>query len=159
MERKRTLQRFLIFTSAIMITILFGITASSSFEAVSTEENGDVAIQGYDTVAYFTENKPVKGEPAYDHMWQGARWLFANSRHRDLFVENPRKYAPRYGGFCSGAMVLGSKVRSDPQAWKIIDGKLYLNYEKAGMEQFALDADKNIPIADANWAKLNEPMN
>ncbi len=145
-----------VFPAALMVMLLVGMGSLSAFEAVSTDDDGVVAIQGYDTVAYFTENKAVRGEQNFNHIWEGARWLFSSAGHRDLFAQNPRKYAPRYGGFCSGAMQRGAKVRSDPQAWKIIDGKLYLNYTKVGIERFAADAENSVPIADANWQQLKE---
>ena len=97
-------------------------SASALARAPINSDDGGVTIKGYDAVAYFTEGAPVRGDPAHEHEWQGARWQFSSAEHRDLFAAEPDRYAPRYGGFCSGAMALGWKFRADPKAWKIIDG-------------------------------------
>jgi hypothetical protein len=85
-----------------------------------------VAIKGYDPVAYFTEGKPVKGDPTISHEWDEARYLFANARNRATFVAAPERYAPQFAGLCATGLAFGQKVEADPQAWKIVDGKLYL---------------------------------
>jgi hypothetical protein len=126
---------------------------AAAFEPVSTD-GGNVAIEGYDAVAYFTEGEPVRGSPDYEHEWQGARWQFSNAEHRDLFAGAPDRYAPRYGGFCSGAMAAGRTFRADPEAWRIIDGRLYLNFSQSGIERFEKDAEEMIPKADANWEEI-----
>ena len=123
--------------------------------AESVNKNaGNVAILGYDTVAYFTRAQPVEGSPRFEHAWQDATWRFSSAEHRDLFAVDPKRYAPRYGGFCAGAMARGFKRPIDPKAWVIIDDKLYLNYAKQTARKFAADADNQIPKADANWKRL-----
>jgi hypothetical protein len=116
----------------------------------------DVAIKGYDPVAYFTEGKPVPGKAQFEHEWQDARWRFSSADHRELFASAPDKYAPRYGGFCAGAMALGWKAPIDPEAWVIVDGRLYLNYDKDGRDEFAEEPAPQIAKADANWERLGE---
>jgi hypothetical protein len=118
----------------------------------TTDEN--VAIQGYDTVAYFVENKPVKGSPEFEHVWQGARWRFANAAHRDMFADDPVSYAPRFGGFCSGGITLGVMAPADPEAWTIVDGKLYLASSRGALERFTGDLAANIPKAEHNWDRI-----
>jgi hypothetical protein len=113
-----------------------------------------VAIKGYDTVAYFTIGQPTKGLSEFEYEWQGAKWHFANAEHRDLFVGNPDKYAPRFGGFCAMGMSMGMKFGADPEAWAVVDGKLYLNYDKPALEEFKQDAPSHIAKADANWDKM-----
>lgn len=132
---------------------LVGSLPAAAGEAINTTD-GDLAIKGYDAVAYFTESKPVKGDPAFETSWQGARWRFADDEHRELFTANPDRYAPRYGGFCAGAMAEGRKAPIDPEAWVIVDDRLYLNYSKDGRDEFAADADANIARAEANWERL-----
>ena len=85
-----------------------------------------VAIKGYDPVAYFTEGKPVKGDPSISHDWDEARYLFANAHNRAAFAAAPDKYAPQFAGLCATGLAFGQKVEADPQAWKVVDGKLYL---------------------------------
>lgn len=122
-------------------------------EAVNT--NGEsLAIKGYDPVAYFTESRPTKGRADFEHVWQDARWRFANAEHLALFAQDPESYAPQYGGFCAGAMALGWKAPIDPEAWTIVDGRLFLNYSKSGSDEFAQDPEPKIADADQNWEVL-----
>jgi YHS domain-containing protein len=120
----------------------------------TTDEN--VAIKGYDTVAYFVENRPMKGKPEFEHVWQGARWHFATAEHREMFAKDPLNYAPRYGGFCSGGMSLGVKATINPEAWAIIDGKLYLAFSERTMKRFTSDPETNIAKADSNWQRIGD---
>lgn len=113
----------------------------------------DIAILGYDTVAYFTEDRAVEGSAEFEHPWQGARWLFSSEDHRDLFASDPARYAPQYGGNCAGAMARGRVARVDPEAWVIVDDKLYLNYDKRYREEFVEDAGVQIARADAEWER------
>ncbi len=120
---------------------------------VNTDRHS-VAIKGYDTVAYFTVGKPLKGKEEFEHEWQGALWRFVSAQNRDLFAAEPERYAPRYGGYCAGGMALGRKARIDPEAFIIVDGQLYLNYNKRDRDEFADDSEAQIVEADRNWAKL-----
>lgn len=124
-------------------------------ERINTTEEG-IAIEGYDPVAYFTESRPVEGSPEWEHKWQDARWRFASPEHRAMFAENPESYAPRYGGHCAGAMANGILWSVDPEAWAIVDGKLYLNYLKSGIERFKKNPEPEIAAADANWERLGQ---
>jgi hypothetical protein len=134
---------------------LWRVFAGSSQKKVSVDAD-KVAIQGYDTVAYFTEGKPTKGTTDFEVEWQGARWRFASASHRDLFNKQPDTYAPRFGGFCAGAIVDGVFVRPDPEAWVIVDGKLYLNFSKDGLVEWQQDAIANIAKAQVRWDALSQ---
>lgn len=112
---------------------------------------GGVAIEGYDTVAYFTQSAPVKGSKRFSYNWQGASWRFANQEHLDLFKAEPEKYAPRFGGYCAWAVAQNSTAGIDPQAWKIVDGKLYLNYSLKIQGKWEQDIPGNIAKAEENW--------
>jgi len=97
---------------------------------INTGYFGDVAIKGYDPVAYFTEHRALKGSPAYSYNWLGATWHFASAEHRDLFAAEPVKYAPQYGGYCADGVSFGTITTNiDPKAWRIIGDKLYLSYD------------------------------
>ena len=113
-----------------------------------------LAIKGYDPVAYFTEGKPVPGKPELSSTWQDARWQFASPAHRDLFVASPEKYAPQYGGYCALGVSMGGKYEVDPEQWTIVDGKLYLNYDRKGRDTFRADQVATIGKANQNWGKL-----
>jgi len=137
--------------AAIYTGVLGGPALGDSVKPKLNVDLKKVAISGYDTVAYFTDGKPVRGNAEIESVWQGARWRFATTEHRDMFVKRPEAYAPRFGGFCAMAMAQGATVRADPQAWAIIDGKLYLNGDNAGREEFQKDMAINIRNAEENW--------
>jgi YHS domain-containing protein len=148
-------------------TRLWGLTALAAIglsaetravladESVNTGYFGGVAIMGYDPVAYFTENRAVKGSEKYSYDWLGTPWHFASREHQEMFASQPIKYAPQYGGYCAGEVVAGSvTVDIDPNAFKIIDGKLYLIYDKPDADDFAAHAGDYVTAADANWPKV-----
>ena len=83
-------------------------------ERINKDAEG-LAILGYDTVAYFTDGRPVKGSPEFEYVWQDARWRFASAEHRALFAGEPDRYAPQFGGFCTGGVGLGNWPRSIPR--------------------------------------------
>ena len=115
-----------------------------------------IAIKGYDTVAYFEQSQAVKGSPSFEYTWNGAKWLFATAAHRDAFAKDPARYAPQYGGYCAFGMSQGHAVPVDPEAWKIVDGKLYLNYSKSVQEKWVQEQSKWISEADKNWPGLHK---
>ena len=127
--------------------------AASAKDAVYQSFFG-TAIDGTDPVAYFTENKPVKGSSDFAHEWNGATFHFASAENRDLFAANPEKYAPQYGGYCAWAVSQGYTASTDPEAWKIVDGKLYLNYSKSVQQTWEQDIPGNIAAGDGNWPKV-----
>lgn len=113
-----------------------------------------VAIEGYDPVAYFTEGKPVKGHEDHRVMWRGAVWQFATSDAMARFEADPVAYAPQYGCYCAYAVSRGYTASSDPQAWTVHEGRLYLNYSKSVRAIWARDIPGNIAKADANWPNV-----
>lgn len=110
-----------------------------------------IAIKGFDPVAYFQESKPVEGSSEFEYEWMGATWRFSSAQNRDLFASNPEQYAPKYGGYCAWAVSQGSTASIDPQAWKIVDNQLYLNYSPKIQAKWSKDIPGNIAKADANW--------
>ena len=112
------------------------------------------AIDGYDPVAYFKDSKPVKGENKYSYEWNGAKWYFKNEANKTDFISTPEKYAPQYGGYCAWAVIQGAAVKTDPNAWHIEDGKLYLNYSQDVQTQWSADIPGNIKKADVQWPSV-----
>lgn len=112
--------------------------ALSSFAAdpVRTTIFGNLAADGYDTVAYWTQNQAIEGDKKFTHEWQGAKWRFASQENLDLFKQNPEKYAPEYGGYCAWAMSGNDLAGVEGDAWTIYEGKLYLNYNKRVMTEW-----------------------
>jgi hypothetical protein len=116
----------------------------------------NVAIKGYDPVAYFTQSKPVKGSAQFTHAWGGATWWFATASDRDMFAAEPAKYAPQFGGYCAWAVGHDYTADTDPEAWKIVDGKLYLNYSRDVQKKWEKDQAKWIEDAMRNWPGLHK---
>ena len=112
---------------------------------------GGLAIDGYDSVAYFTMGRAVKGKSEFSYKWQGAVWRFVNQRHLDMFKKNPSRYAPQYGGYCAYAMSQNSKYTIDPHVWSIVQGKLYLNYDRDVQKKWNKKRDAYIRQADKYW--------
>jgi len=112
------------------------------------------AIKGYDVVAYFKEGKAVKGSQDFSYTWKEAQWLFSSKEHLDLFISNPEKYEPQYGGYCSWGMKYGVRSKTDPvNGWTIYKDKLYLNYDKRYNERWTQDKDVYINKADKHWKR------
>ncbi len=131
------------------------VLAGGASKLVATDSSG-VAIKGYDTVAYFTEGQAIKGKPEFAFSWHDAQWLFANVRHRDLFAANPERYAPQFGGFCSSALSKDRVVAADPEAWTIVDGKLYMKFSKASRDRWRQNKAAKIKKAKENWANYRK---
>ncbi len=118
-------------------------------------QTSDIAIYGYDPVAYFTDGQAVKGSMEFAYTWLGATWYFASAEHRALFVADPVKYAPQYGGYCAVEIIGGGTAGANPENWRIVDGKLYLHGgPKSMMASWEKDAHENIEKADAQWELL-----
>ena len=133
---------------------LFCLIASGAMAADEVFVADSVAIRGYDPVAYFTAGAPVKGEPQFRHEWNGGVWLFSNRDNLERFKADPERHAPQFGGFCAFGMSRGYKVGTDPAAFTIHDGKLYLNYSLPVQATWLKDTDTYIDKADANWVTL-----
>ena len=146
--------------SLTLLAIFLAVVASTralaggANELIATDSSG-VAIVGYDTVAYFTEGRAVKGKKEFEFVWQDARWWFSSAAHRDLFAANPVRYAPKFGGHCAMGMSMNKKVAADPEAWTIVDGKLYIKFNKASRDRWRKDITANIKKAEKVWAELN----
>ncbi len=136
----------------LVIGSLFALQSMAGDKPVFTE-NG-VALRGYDTVAYFIQAKPVKGKKSFVANYQGAKWYFSSAAHQQLFKENPKKYAPQYGGHCAFAIANDKLVAVDPKAFTIVNDKLYLNYSLSVRKRWAKDIPGYIADGDENWAKL-----
>ena len=136
--------------SAIVGLVLLSTSAVADTPPVFTGR-GDFAIRGYDAVAYHTEQKPVKGNSNYTSEWNGATWRFANSENRDRFQEDPERWAPKYGGYCAWAVSNNYTASTDPDAWSIVDERLYLNFSRSVRKTWSKDIPGNIKRGDANW--------
>lgn len=123
-------------------------------QKVNTGSSG-LAIKGYDPVAYFTDGQPVKGSPQFTYAYKGATYQFASAASRDQFAKDPEKYAPQYGGFCAYAVSRNYTADTDPLAWKVVNGRLYLNYSRGAQAKWEVDVPGNIVKGDTNWPGLS----
>lgn len=114
------------------------------------------AIRGYDPVSYFIDADPVEGEKELSHVWNGASWHFATEENRQAFIQNPKKYAPQFGGYCAWAVSQGYTASTDPLAWDISDGRLYLNYSKSVQQNWLRNKAANIEQGNVNWPELSQ---
>jgi len=113
--------------------------------------DSDIAIKGYDTVAYFKTGKALRGNESFTFKWHDMTWHFSSKEHRDLFAAHPEQYAPQYDGYCAWAMTEARKAQTDPEIWKIVKGKLYLQCSRASYEKWSRDIPGNSKKADRNW--------
>ena len=135
----------------LMISILLAASTGVADTLQYATKNG--AIDGFDPVSYFSENRPERGSLDITAEWNGAVWNFTTVEHRDKFLQEPRKYAPQYGGFCALGMAHGGDVPTNPEAWTIWKGRLYLNMIKEVSITWRYNPDKLIERADESEAK------
>lgn len=144
-------------TFAKTLVISTTMAASSFALAADIDANADandIAIKGYDTVAYFTQGKPVMGSNKFTASYKNAIYQFSSAENRDLFKADTAKYAPQYGGFCAMGVAMNMKFDTDPTAWKIVNDKLYLNLSKKIQTKWLSDVPGNIQTAQNNWGSL-----
>jgi len=143
-------------SSVVLAASVFAGAAQA--REINTGYFGDVAIKGYDPVAYFTMKKAVEGSDQFTHRWLGAKWQFSSVEHRRLFQASPVKYAPQYGGYCADGVAYGQATANiDPEAWRIIDDKLYLNYDPGAAQELE-ELDGQLEKAAANWPEIHKKV-
>jgi YHS domain-containing protein len=148
--RERHMKTILI-AAGVALAILAPAAASAQKAPVYTGLVSSLAVSGHDPVAYFTQGRPVKGDARFTTSWNGATWRFASAENLAAFRANPARYAPQFGGYCAWAVSQGYTASADPTVWKIVDGKLYLNYSRSVGQRWEQDIPGNITKANANW--------
>jgi hypothetical protein len=141
---------------AAILLLIFSISAGSAwaFDEINKSYLGSLAVDGYDSVAYFNMQKPAEGQSSFTAEWKGAKWQFVDAKSRDQFMAAPESYAPQYGGYCSNQMSLGNLSDIDPGVWLIHDGKLYLFGHDVGKDRWEeTGIAARIQDADRNWQK------
>ena len=149
-----TRRQFLAASSALPLTLSLAGPALAAKAPVFA--SGGVAINGYDPVAYFTESRPVKGDAAIRSDWEGATLQFASAENKAIFDGDTEKYAPKYGGYCAYAVSEGATAPTDPEAWTVHEGRLYLNFSVDVRGLWRQDIPGNVAKADANWPGVLE---
>jgi hypothetical protein len=143
-------------TAGILLAMAATALSAQAKPPVNTDRAA-VAIKGYDVVAYATMGAAIEGAKAFEHRWNGAVWRFSSAANRDRFAQAPDRYAPQFGGYCAYAVSRGYTADVDPEAFRVIDGRLYLNYSKRVQRLWEEDIPGNIVKGQANWpAVLNQ---
>jgi len=159
--KKRSGIHHLVWLPALLVFAGGLLGGSGSVHAggqINTGYFGGIAIKGYDPVAYFTKGRAMKGSEEFTHKWLGTPWHFANAKHLGLFAADPVKYAPQFGGYCADGVAYGqSTANVDPEAWRIIDGKLYLNYDKGAAAELE-EVPGQINKAKTNWPNIKAKL-
>ena len=149
----KSIQKLLLIPTFVSL-VLISFNPVFAFEEVNTTIFG-VAIKGYDTVAYHTMGQALKGSSNYAYKWNDAKWYFSSKEHKDLFIKDPEKYAPRYGGYWARNLAnTGKAAGANPKSFKIIEGRLYLNYSSESADAFEENSTELISKADQSWEKL-----
>lgn len=143
-----------LFAALAIVTAPTSITPALAEKAPVYQSFFGTAIDGTDPISYFTEGRPIEGSSDITHEWNGATWRFTSVENRDRFAASPEKFAPQYGGYCAWAVSRGYTASTDPEAWKIVDGKLYLNYSKSVQKQWEQNVPGNIAAANQNWPSV-----
>lgn len=148
---KSGMKRFL-----LLMTFLSCFWSSQAQTTSPVYHTAEGAIKGYDPVAYFILKKPVKGKKEHAYEWGGQTWYFFTADTRKLFVAHPEKYAPQYGGYCAYGLSRGYKAKIEPEAWSIVDDKLYLNYDLGVQKDWNKKQAEYIEKADRNWPNVKD---
>jgi enamine deaminase RidA (YjgF/YER057c/UK114 family) len=138
---------------------LIGLLFATALVPAARGDEPKLSISGYDPVAYFTDGKPVPGKSEFEYLWHKLRWRFSNAEHRDLFANDPDRYAPQYDGYCAMGAAAGEAAHKDtvdPEAWAIVDGKLYLTHRHQAMDDWRQNPTEYIKQADENWAAVKD---
>jgi YHS domain-containing protein len=137
----------------VALFVVAAVTAAAA-ERVNADRQR-LAVKGYDVVAYFVDGRAVPGDARFELVLDGVRYRFASAANRERFSREPRRYLPQYGGFCAWAVSRGYTADTDPLAWRVVDGRLFLNYDVSVQQRWEGDVRGNVARADANWPALS----
>ena len=142
----------------MLILIIMPALAIAKNNSINLNKDG-IAIHGYDPVAYFVAGKAKPGKRSLAYQWLGANWLFSSALNRQAFIDNPQQYLPEFGGFCAYAASVGQLADIDPQAWSIVNGRLYLNFSLRVREIWRPRAEEFMGDAKLLWPTMGLPEN
>lgn len=142
-------------TTISIVIVLLSAMSGFAKDALNVDEKG-LALQGYDPVAYFTENKPVKGSTEFTAAYKGATYHFASAEHKAAFEKDPAKYEPQFGGFCGYAASINKLAPIQPEFFQVLHGRLVLQHNEKAWTLWHEDVEGNLKKADANWPTLSQ---
>jgi YHS domain-containing protein len=138
----------------LLLLLLVSVPVFGQNKTLLNLDRQGIAIQGYDPVAFFTQNRPVKGRPEFETKYNGARYLFASADDKSTFDANPAKYEPQFGGFCAYAASQNHTAPVKIEAFQIVNGRLLMQYDLGVRKEFNKDTQGNLQKADKNWPGL-----
>jgi len=136
-----------------LIAVVAFLSLSSSVMAADYTHSTP-AVQGYDVVSYQTSKRPIRGNGNYVAEHAGATYLFSSEENQKTFQASPEKYAPAFNGYCAFGVSVGKKFIGDPEVWRVVDGKLYLNLDTGIQDEWFKDVTGNIKTANSKWGKI-----
>lgn len=142
-----------LFVAAVLLTAISGIAAAKELHNLNRD---GVAIQGYDPVAFFTDNRAVQGSSQFQSQYDGAKYYFASAEHKSAFDKEPGKYEPQFGGYCAYGASQGHPAPVKIEAWQIVNGRLLMQYDLGIKDKFNKDQQGNLRKADQNWPGIVE---
>ncbi len=144
------------FKNLFAVLLLSSLSLVSFATIAADYSNSVTGVSGYDLVSYHTDTGPVRGNGHNVSVYEGVTYLFDNAKNKQIFDNKPEKYLPAYGGYCAFGVSVGKKFVSDPEAWKIVNGKLYLNLDKNIQADWLKDIDGRIKSADKKWPTIKD---
>ncbi|MBI5683379.1 MAG: YHS domain protein [Deltaproteobacteria bacterium] len=150
-KEDKEMKKLFVLNLVLMIIAFSNVCLAGSW--ISGAKEG-VAIGGYDTVAYFTTQKAIMGSVKNNYEWGGTVWFFASPENRDLFIADPEKYVPQYGGHCALSVYNGKNAKGDGAVWTIYKKKLYLNFNRDVQDRWLKNMSEYIYYADREWPKI-----
>jgi len=140
----------------IVASLALATTPTLAKDLINADAASRTGLQGYDPVAFFTDAKPAKGNPAITAESDGVTYFFASEKHKEAFMKSPQKYLPAYGGYCAYGVSVNRLFPVEIDTWEIVDGRLILQYDQATKRKFAKDKTANLKKADGYWPGLVE---
>lgn len=147
------MKNLILLVTIAVACMLSGCARTEGVVRVNMDADGR-AVRGYDVVSFFAENAAIQGKPQIEYVWNGAKWLFSTEENLEKFRAEPERYAPQFGGYCSYAVSHGYTADGDPATWKVVDGKLYLNYNQKAKEAWEKEQEKFIKDGEHNWQEF-----
>lgn len=148
------------FTAAGLLVLAMPSARALAFDEASTSpintDKQGLMLRGHDPVAYFKQNAAVMGSPQFAATHNGVTYHFASSENREAFLKSPAQYSPEFGGFCAMGAALGRKLDGDPQVFRVVEGKLYLNVNKDVQAKWVQDIPANLKAAETNWRQIRD---
>jgi YHS domain-containing protein len=144
--------------AGLALAIASQVSVAATTEMIVVDWHTGLAIGGYDPVAFFTDGKPTEGSAAFEFRYGGAVWRFCNIGNRDAFADQPDVYMPRFGGYDPTSVVRGVATAGNPNVWLIAGKRLFLFYDRDGLEKFAADPDRMLAEAERKWPAVTHTL-